>query len=175
MQNEKVSREGAQGPAGGGIWLRRPCPRQSMSLPPDPPYHSLPPGGKPFSSLVQAHSSPHPPCPQALHRAGLLLAEPALILEAQPLVGQLSRPGRLAATIGRDARLSARGPTHAGWDLQGWFAALLRDAPALTAWGPRLPALMRPTSHHHVSGTCRWTLASPPGTPAPCLGPRAPR
>lgn len=47
--------------------------------------------------------------------------------------------------------------------------------PCVDRPGPRLSALMRPTPHHHVSGTCRWTLASPPGTPASCLGPRAPR
>lgn len=56
------------------------------------------------------------------------------------MIGSLTRPGQFIAMIGRGARPSARDPSPPERELKGRLSGRPRDAPALTAVGPKLPA-----------------------------------
>lgn len=129
-----------------------------------------------LQALLGPGSSPSlPHSPQTLHRGGAAACRP----RADPGKRSLWLDGYLGQTARRCHRprclpiCSRPRPRWVG--LTGPVCYAAAGCPCVDRPGPRLSALMRPTPHHHVSGTCRWTLASPPGTPASCLGPRAPR
>lgn len=156
---------------GGRSWLRRPRPRQSTF--PTPLSYSPSLDRKPFSAQALAHPSPIPP--QTLRRGGAA----ACRARADPGKSSLWLDGYLGQSARRCNRprcLPIGSRPRPRWvGLTGPVCCADAGCPCVDRPGPRLSALMRPTPHHHVSGTCRWTLASPPGTPASCLGPRAPR